>query len=167
MTSLGGPYLAIGGGSGGEADAPSFMMEAGGITSGRAVNLQGALGVSLLFNNDHVPDDTLTYPVPHSSYTNLGTRNKDTEVALIAKFGIEPVKESGVFVFGLGGASFAEEIELAQSNVTGWYYEQSSKDKTFGIYGGGISFFPTSSNIMFQAEVDNRRGVTGSIGWRW
>lgn len=160
-------YVAIGGGNGGEADAPNLTFEAGGITSGKTVNLQAALGVSLLFNNDNVPDDTLEYPVPHWDYTTLGTRQKDTEVAIIGKLGLEVFKDSGVFVFGLGGASFANEIELAQSNVTGWYYQQSSNEEIYGIYGGGISFFPNSSKLMLQAEVDNRRGVTASIGVRW
>lgn len=167
MTAFAEGYFSVGGGAGGEADAPNLTLELGGVSTGSGLNQLFAIGLGFIFNADDVPDGTLEYPVPHSDYTNLGDRQKGNEYALYGKYGLEPVKNSGVFIFGLGGVSFSEEIDLARSNVTGWYYEQSSSTKTNGMFGGGLSFFPKDSKISFSAEYDNRRGITGSIGFRF
>ena len=122
-------YFAIGGGTGGKADAPNLTLEIGEVSTDREHNRLLSIGLGFIFNADDVPSGTLEYPVPHSDYTNLGTRQKGNEYALFGKYGLEIIKNKGLFVFALGGLSFSEEIELAQSNATGWYYEQSSSNK--------------------------------------
>jgi hypothetical protein len=160
-------YFAVGGGSGGEADAPNLTLELGGVSTDREYNQLLSVGLGFIFNADDVPAGTLEYPVPHSNYTNLGTRQKGNEYALFGKYGLEILKNKGLFIFALGGLSFAEEVDLARSNVTGWYYEQSSSTELCGMFGGGLSYFPLGNRISFQVEYDNRRGITGGIGFRW
>ncbi|MBW1614607.1 MAG: hypothetical protein JRJ57_11715 [Deltaproteobacteria bacterium] len=139
----------------------------GGVSTDGEHNRLIAIGLGFIFNADDVPSDTLEYPVPHSDYNNLGTRQKGNEYAFFGKYGVEVIKNKQVFIFALGGLSFSEEIDLARSNVTGWYYEQSSSSKINGMFGGGLSYFPLNNKISFQVEYDDRRGITGGIGFRW
>jgi hypothetical protein len=164
MSAFAGGYFAIGGGAGGDADAPNVSIEIGSVSTGRNPDILMALGFGFIFNTDDVPSDTLDYPIPHWDYTSLGKRQKGNEYCLFGKLGMG-IK--GIFIYGLGGVSFAEEIELAQSNVTGWYYEQSSSTEAHGMYGGGLALFIPGSRVSLQAEYDNRRGVTGGVGFRW
>ena len=150
-------YLSIGGGGGGDADAANISFEIG--SAGKYLF---GLGFTYIISDD-VPSDTLDYPVPHWDYTRLGTR-QDGEFGFYGTLGIGVYK--GIYLFGLGGVSFAKEIELAQSNVTGWYYTQSSDTLTHGMYGGGIRL-GLGEKFCLQVELDNRRGVTGMIGFVW
>jgi hypothetical protein len=53
---------------------------------------------------------------PRSDFTDLGNRQKGEEVGLYGKFGIAPIKNTGFFIFGMGGFTRGEEIQLTQSN---------------------------------------------------
>jgi len=167
IKSFAGGYFAIGGGAGGQSGAPNLTFEVGGVSTSKNHNRLLSIGFGFVFNADDVPTGTLEYPVPHSDYVNLGTRQKGNEYAFFGKYGLEIIKGKGLFLFVLGGLSAAEEIELARSNVTGWYYEQSSSSKVNGMFGGGISYFPLNNRLSFQVEYDNRRGVTAGVGVRW
>lgn len=154
-----GGYLSFGGGGGGKAEAGNFSFDLGGFPA----NYLFGIGFTYIFSGD-VPSDILEYPVPHSDYTSLGKRQND-EYGFFMKGGLEVIKNRQIFLFGLAGLTFVEEIELAQSNVTGWYYEQSSSTKSNGIAGGGIGYFPKDKWFCLQLEYDNRRGLTGSTGF--
>ena len=160
-------YFSVGGGAGGKTDAPNLTLELGGVSTNRELNRLIAIGLGFIFNADDVPSGTLEYPVPHTSYTNLGKKQKGNEYAVFGKYGLEVVKNKGVFIFALGGLSVSEEIELTRSNATGWYYEQSSSSKANGMFGGGLSYFPINSKMSLSVEYDNRRGITGGIGFRF
>lgn len=166
ITAFAERYFSVGGGGGGKADAPSLTLELGEVSTNREYKCLIAIGWSFIFNADDVPSDTLEYPVPHSDYTNLGRRQKDNEHALFGKCGLE-VKKQGAFIFALAGLSSSKEIDLARSNVTGWYYEQSSSSKVNGMFGGGLSYFSINSKVFLSVEYDNRRGITGSLGFRF
>ena len=160
-------YLSVGGGAGGNAEAANLTLEFGAMLTGKERKRLVAVGVGFIFNGDSIPSDTLDYPVPHSNYTSLGERRDGNELVVVAKFGIEVVKKTGAFVFALGGFSDSHEVEIARSNVTGWYYEQSSSDQYYGVFGGGVGFYPPNSPVSFSVEYDNRRGVTGSVGYHF
>ncbi len=161
-------YTAIGGGMGGAANAPNVSVELGAVSTNKdAHNQLFAADFGFIFNADHLPSGTLHYPVPHSDYAILGKKQKGNEYALAGKYGIELIKNQGVFAFGLGGLSFSKEVELARSNVTGWYYENASSSKINGLYGGGLAYFPPNSNWTLSAAYDNRRGITGTVGFRF
>ena len=162
-----GGFFSIGGGAGGDADAVNLSLEFGGYSGQKNINHLYGIGLTFLFNSDDVPTGTLEYPVPHNLYTSLGTRQKGEEFGIYGKYGLEILKGSGFFIHALAGISFSEEIDLARSNVTGWYYEQSSSTETNGMYGGGVSYFLYDSKFGLQLEYDNRRGVTGLIGFVW
>lgn len=51
--------------------------------------------------------------------------------------------------------------------MTGWYYENSSDTKFNGLYGGGLGYFPADKTWSLSAEYDSRRGITGSIGFKF
>ncbi|MFB3926495.1 MAG: hypothetical protein ACE14T_10620 [Syntrophales bacterium] len=160
-------YFSIGGGGGAEAKAGNIRIEAGGYTTDKAHNLLFGVGIPFTFNRDEVPAGTLEYPVPHPDYTSLGTRRKGEEAGAYLKAGFEPVSNTGIFVFALGGVTSGKEISLAQSNVTGWLYEQSESTRNYGLFGGGIGFFPKHESYCLHFEYDNRMGFTGNIGFTW
>ena len=165
-SAVAGGYVALGGGSGGTADTESISVEFGGYLPEGEHRALFAIGVGFTLDKNTIPDDLLDYPVPHNDFTSLGTRESD-EVYMYAKYGVEVVRESSLFLFFLGGAAWHEEIDLAQSNITGWLYEQSSSEEYDFILGGGLGFFPSRSPFGFQVEYDNRRGVTGSVALRY
>jgi hypothetical protein len=162
-------YALIGGGGGGDAKAGNAKIEFGGYSINKNTNILLGLGFTSTFNRDELPSDTLSYPCPHTNYRTLGTKNKKEEVGLYGKVGIEPVKTSSIFLFVTGGATWGKEVDLVRSNVTGWYYEQSEKTKTYGLIGGGIGYFPDPKNKRFvlQVEYNNRMGIVGGIGINW
>lgn len=168
ITTLADGYVSIGGGYGGKVNAANVSVELGRISTNQdSHNQLIALDFGFIFNADNVPSGTLDYPVPHGDYRSLGKRQKGNEYALAAKYGLELLKNEGIFAFGLGGFSISEEINLAQSNATGWYYQNSSTSKLNGLYGGGLGYFPVGSKWSISAEYDNRRGITGSVGFRF
>jgi hypothetical protein len=162
MAVFAGGYISLGGGAGGEAGALNLTFEFGGIST---YNSLIGVGFTSIFNADKIPSGTLGYPCPHNDYTDLGTKQKGPEYGLFVKYGLKIIENPEVFIFVLGGVSLSEKIQLVRSNATGWYYEQSSKTKTNGIFGGGLSF--PIKNSFFSIEYDNRRGITGSLGFRW
>ena len=116
---------------------------------------------------DDTPSDLIEHPVPHLDFTSLGKRDKGEEAGLYGKFGIELVNRTGVFLLVYGGATWAREIELAQSNVNRRYYQESEKTRTYGLIGGGIGYFPRRHRVCLQLEYDNRMGITGLVGFKW
>lgn len=160
-------YVAIGGGGGGEAKAANMRFEAGGFTSNRRVNFLLGIGIPFTLGRDETPSDLLEYPVPHWDFTSLGKKYKGEEVGLYGKFGIEAAPRSRIFILIYAGATWGKEIELAQSNVTRWYYQESETTKTYGLIGGGIGYFPKDLNLCLQLGFDNRLGVNAMIGFHW
>lgn len=162
-------YMAVGGRGESKSDASNLTFELGGVSSNRDFNHFGGIGLSFILNADDYPFGVYNiaeYPCPHSHHT-FGMKQKGSEYALFGKYGLEIIKNNGLFIFVLGGFSFAEEIELTRSRITDWYYEQSSDINYYEIFGGGLAYFPVDQKISIQIEYDNRRGVTVGIGFRW
>lgn len=160
-------YLVAGVGSGGDAGT-GWKIEGGGFgTEEDKHNTLVGFGMMVTTGRDQTPSDVLDYSCPHGYYNNLGEKKSGEEYGFYGKLGFEPIKTSGLFVFGTLGFSMGDEIILAQSRATGWYYTQSKETKMYGIYGGGLAFNPKGSNFMFQAEYLNRIGFMGSIGFAW
>jgi len=160
-------YFALGGGSGGDAESSNGRMEAGAYTVNHSLNYLIGFGLTVTFERDDTPSGLLDYPVPHSSYRNLGERNYGEEWGFYAKLGFEPINGSGLFIFGLGGFTIGQSMILAQSLATGWYYTQSTDTNFYGLIGGGIGYFGASVPISLQISYDNRMGTTGMLGFSW
>ena len=82
-------------------------------------------GLGFVFNSEFSNKDLLDYPVPHNSYRNLGTKRTGNAIGFDGYyfFGesakIRPYIGIGIYV--------SPRKEIAQSNVTGWYYTQSNQ----------------------------------------
>jgi len=165
-----GTYSVLGGGHGGPTDSANFTVESGKTT--QQTMLEGhdslfAFGATFIFNNEGLPSDTLDYPCPHGDYTDLGWRRDIPELGLFGKYGLEVIKDTGLFVTVLGGLSMADETRLARSRATGWYYEQDTKVNTYGMFGGGVTYFIKDKSFCVLVDYDNRRGFTAGIGKRF
>lgn len=165
-------YYAVGAGDGGDADANGFTFEIGKkdiVLFGKTFLVAGAVPM-ILHGDSHVPDGTNPGPVPHNDFTNLGEKNDGTETGLLGKIGME-IKGYDAYVNLILGATKANTVTLARSNTTGDYYIQNEDDEINGVYGLGFSYFPVFMNgtlkMNFQLDIDNRRGVTGYVGWCW
>lgn len=158
--------VGFGVGSGGQAGAVNISIDYSKFTTDKHLNYIFGCGFSAIFNNDNVPGEILDYSIPHYDY-HVIHKQPNPEYAFYTKLGIEPIPGSGLFVFGTGGVSIAEKEDIAVSNATGWLYKLSSTSKYSGLFGGGAAFYPNGSRISLQCEYDNRRGVVGSVGYRW
>ena len=164
-------YYAVGGGAGGDADTESLSLEFGHETIEMGNHqFLAAVSVPLIFNrDDNIPSGTKSSSAPNANFTTFDTVDEGTEVGVLGKIGMEVF--SDFYINLLGGATRTNRIEIVTSNTTGIQYEQSSKKEYNGVYGAGISYFPElfewELKMNFSLDVDNRRGVTGSIGWCW
>jgi hypothetical protein len=165
-------YYAVGGGTGGQADANNFTMAMGkedidirGLTA-----LAGVAIPLILHGSGDIPDSTADSGCPHGNCNSLGEEVEGTEVGLIGSFGLE-VFDWSTYVSLLAGVTWADTVELSQSNITGDYYSESGGTEYFPVYGLGISyspvFFEWKLKMLFSLELDNRRGITGMVGWCW
>ena len=103
------------------------------------------------------------------------------EFGIYAKYGIEIIKRSGLFLTGIGGVTFADETHLYRFDETyrdvcivddgrisdrsygrPHYYTEKEGWNVYALYGGGISYFV--GDFCFQVDYDNRRGTTFSAG---
>ncbi|MBU0992200.1 MAG: right-handed parallel beta-helix repeat-containing protein [Proteobacteria bacterium] len=163
-------YFSIGNGAGGDADEYSLSIETGAVRLGGG-NLNYLLGggvLGMFHGYNDFPSNTRDYPCPHKDYVRIDKVTEGVESGLYGKAGIG-LFDTDVYVSVLAGISMVTEIELVQSNLSDLYYEQSSDQKFFGIYGGGISYFPDLFRWEFclQLDYDNRRGIIGSVGFHW
>jgi hypothetical protein len=164
-------YYAIGGGGGGDADTENLSLELGSenISLGKRRFL-AAVSVPLIFNrDDNIPSGTKSSSAPNTNYTVYDTVDEGTEVGVLAKIGMEAL--SGFYVNVIGGATRCNRITIVTSNTTSIQYEQSSEKEIYGVYGAGISYFPVMFDwelkMNFSLDIDNRRGITGYVGWCW
>jgi hypothetical protein len=165
-------YYAIGGGDEGGAEAQNFTVEFG----KEDINIKGfntfaGLAIPFILHGDgNVPEDTNDSDCPHSDCDNLGDKDDGTEVGLLGKFGIE-IYESRAFVSLILGMTQSNTVQLVQSNITDEYYKESEDKENYAVYGIGVSYMPEffewGLKMIFSLDIDNRRGLTGLIGWRW
>lgn len=103
----------------------------------------------------------LDYPVPHSSYIDLGTKKTMNTLGLdIARFfEISPQ----VRAYGEVGMYAETKKHIAQSTVTGWYYTQEDQSSIVGAAGLGVQYV-SSSGITVGAGFHSLRGPNISIG---
>jgi len=153
-------FVSLGGGAGGKSKSTNFSLDIGGVNLENG--LLYAFTVGVIRNGGDVPAGVLDYPVPHTFYNDLGVRQDGSEFAILGKLGIE-VADSGLFLIGILGGSISNEIHLAQSTVTGWFYTQSKASKYNGVYGAGAAYLFNKS-VILEIDYDNRRGVTGMLG---
>jgi len=165
-------YFSVGTGMGGSAEEYNLTIEAGamGVEIGDRKYLMGG-GMPLIPHGyDKIPSDTYDYPAPHGNYTTLGEEYDGTELGLFGKTGIETMYP-GFYFSALLGFTRVTEIQVSESNTTGRHYEQSSEKNVHWMYGIGATYFKELLDddwrFCFQLDLDNRRGLTGSVGFYW
>ncbi len=119
------------------------------ITTKSSPNLMWGLG--LVLNSEFSNKDLLDYPVPHNSYTNLGMKRTGNSIGLDVNY---LFSDDGATVRPYVGVGLynSPKKEIAQSNVTGWYYTQNDR--------GGISV-GAEIGVLLSSE----RGLTIGVGF--
>ncbi len=163
-------YLAAGGGYGGEGEQESISFETGefGIELGD-MELLLAVGFPIIpYGDKNLPDDTIESECPNDNCVDDGTEFKGTEVGGYVKIGTRLFVDS-LYLNVIGGATVVTESDLVYSPATGRTYEASSDTVTNALYGVGLGFFPEVFDwqLVFMVDYDNRRGVTGLVGFYW
>ena len=103
----------------------------------------------------------IDYPVPHTLYTDLGTKKTMNTLGLdIARF-FEV--SSQVRAFGELGMYVETKKHIAQSTATGWYYTQEDQSSIVGAAGVGIQY-TSSGGLIVGAGFHSLRGANVSIG---
>ncbi|MBS3759229.1 MAG: right-handed parallel beta-helix repeat-containing protein [Desulfobacterales bacterium] len=162
-------YFSIGGGAGGDADDANATIETG-AKDIRFKNLDLLFGMGMHFiphSDDELPGSTIDASCPNEACIGLSDERKGTEVGLYGKLGVE-IKSSDFYVTAIGGFTTYTESELSRSPATGRVYEDGTDNKIDGLIGGGVSYFiDYKIDFVLQVDIDNIRGVTGTIGWHW
>lgn len=159
-------HVALGGGGGGP-EGCNFTFELGVTTTEYQHNHLFAFGAGAIFGGNEVPDDAIDRRLPHADFTDLGWRQKDEQGFFFGRYGIETIPRTGLYATVHGGVSVIHRVRLHRSNVTGWYYERGSSYQGRALVGGGVAWFPPEQHFALAVDWDNRRGVTGTVGFRW
>ena len=132
-------------------------------TTGRIGGLGKNFGVSIGYSAsaDYSSDDVHDYPVPHSSYVNLGKKQLDGKYGLDIYACINPTNWSKIALGG--GAYFHEEAEIARSTATNWLYKQSSSTKM--KLSGSADIFLIFDHLTIGIGYHSILGVLGSVGY--
>ena len=117
--------------------------------------------IGAVFNSEFSDKEVNDYPVPHSSYRTLGEKRTSNTIGVVAIYFL-PVGDS-VKVSGSLGFYMGDSKEIAQSNVTGWYYNQGDKSKTKAAAGLGLHFGVTKE-ISIGVGYHSILGTSISIG---
>lgn len=144
------------------------------VSAGRAPDAEGGgtslafamvkdhvgFGLGFVFNSEFASKELLDYPVPHNSYTNLGTKRTGNAIGLDGYyfFGestkIRPYVGIGIYV--------SPRKEIAQSNVTGWYYTQSNQTAVMPSGEVGLHYV-SDTGLAIGVGYHTVRGTNISI----
>jgi len=169
-TSALGGYYSIGVGNGGTAKKKNFSLEAG-SSSFKNKSLLIAVALTIIdHGDDNIPPETFPNACPNDDHTYVGKIWEGIEGGFVLKAG-KRWNGSNTYFSLLGGVTQVNEIRLTQSNTTEKYYTQSSEKKLKGLGGISVGYFPEildwKLKLTIQIDYDNRRGITGAIGWCW
>ena len=114
--------------------------------------------------NTQFSSDVLDYPVPHSNYTDLGTKRTGTTLGVDGLYFLGDSETVRPYVGA--GVYYSPRKDVAQSNVTGWYYNQGNQSSTFLSGELGIQVL-TSEGYTFGAGFHSVRGANISFGKRF
>ena len=171
------PHIILGGGYGGPTDSANLSIE--GIQTTQ--NWQGrdtltGVGFTMIFNGEGVPSEAVStsgswsnwyqYEAQNGYLIDEGTKRYLPEMGLFGKYGIEIVKNTGLFATAFGGVTFADEVHLWTSRLGPPDYYETEGWITYGMLGGGISYY-LNNDVYLQVDYDNRRGTTVGFGWKF
>lgn len=114
-----------------------------------------------IFNADYSESNVLNYPVPHNSFTSLGTKRVGNSLGVDALYFLNPEDRFKTYL-GLG-VYYAPKKDLAQSNLTGWVYTQKDQSST-SLSAEIGTLYTTDSKLLVGFGLHSVRGATFSIG---
>lgn len=159
----------IGGGHGGPTNSANLTAEKIWLIASEGRDSLSALGFTVIFNGGGIPSDTKStsgewaeycqYEAQTGTLVDEGVKRDWPEMGFFGKYGLELIKDAGLFVNVLGGATFADEVHLYHSTLGPPHYTDHEGWNIYGMFGGGISYF-LNGDILIQIDHDNRRGLT-------
>ena len=163
-------YFAVGAGYGGEGENASVSIETGqnGIDFSGLDMLFG-LGLPIIpYGDSKLPTDTIDGNCPNDDCVRSSIEYSGTELGLYAKIGLKLFLDN-LYLNVIGGGTVVTESEIVKSPTTDRYYEASTDSVLNPMYGVGLGYFPDIYDwqLVIQIDVDNRRGVSGLVGWYW
>lgn len=127
----------------------------------RSANSNFGFGLGFVFNSEFSSKDLLDYPVPYSSYTNLGTKRTGNSVGLEGYYFFSDSKKLRPYA-GLGIYNSPRK-EIAQSTVTGWYYTQSTQPAVAVSGELGLQYV-SDGGLTFGVGLNSIRGASLTVG---
>jgi hypothetical protein len=142
------------------------LVSAGSNTSGKSsisIGFKGnEWGVSWgVIQDAEFQQTLLDYPVPHSSYVDLGTQK--TANTMGADFQRYFELSSSTRMYGELGMYAETKKHIAQSTVTGWNYTQEDKSSILFAAGVGIQYV-IGDVVSVGVGFHTLRGNTVSLG---
>ena len=163
-------YFTVGAGYGGEGQSASVSIETGQqeIDVANRYMLLG-LGLPIIpYGTDNLPANTIDGSCPNADCVSSGVEYTGNELGVYAKIGLNLFLEN-LYLNVLGGATVVTESTVVKSPTTGRYYEESTESVLNAMYGVGLAYFPEVFDwqLVIQIDADNRRGVSGLVGFFW
>ena len=126
-----------------------------GIETGKVENNQ-LFGVGILYAQH---DD---------SYEGFTEVKRGNELSVYGKYGIELIRNGGLFLSAFGGVSFCEETKVIsfyhQDDYS--YYDEKEGYVLYPIFGIGVSYVQ-KDGVVISIDHSNRHGTTFGLGWRF
>ncbi len=150
----------------------SLLQEAWLSVGAKDSDVSAALGYRMKYigfevgflNNSEFKEDVLKWNVPHNDYTDLGTKRTGSSFG-IDLLGFYDINDR--FALYAGPGVYAEGRQhVAQSNATGWYYEESDESRVIVAGSAGIHA-RLSDSVFAGVGYHTIRGVNGKIGVRF
>jgi hypothetical protein len=131
------------------------------LAVGTKMNSNFGIQLGVIFNSEFGGKDVLNYRVPHTDFRTLGTKRTGNALGLDLLYFI-PASDTIRPYVGIGVYS-TERKEIAQSNVTGWYYNHGDKSKVQVAGELGLQAV-TAGGFLFGAGYHSLRGANISLG---
>lgn len=114
--------------------------------------------------DSEIEEDVLDYPVPHNDFRTLGDKRVDNSYALGGTYRYMFNDAHALrFQVGLG----VEDVrEVAQSNVTGWYYTQE-ENTTFLPTLGVLYRFTVNEKLCLLIGGDTFLGIQAGLSFNF
>jgi len=139
-------YIGFAGGYGGEFDSANFTVEYG-IRPPEEIKSESGERDWMLTSGITIIDNAI----------DTWFFKSTPEMGGFLKIGIEVVPDTGFFANLLGGVTWIFWDTAWTERQTDWY----------GLIGGGLTYFINDKNMCLLATYDNRRGISGGIGFRF
>lgn len=114
--------------------------------------------------SDDIPDGTVDAPIPHSNFTDAGTRNDGNAFGMDLLLFLD--LNDRFALYGGGGGYWQERVTLVQSNATGLFWVNDRDEEFEWAYSGGVRM-RVSGGVTAGVGYHSIRGVNAQVGIRF